>query len=83
MPTANSQEDPTSTNHEHSGQPSTATPGGGNQSSQAQNSTGANGQEPAAGPINLGDHMRDTFVPTEEEKQLWQRGSNNSNSNQG
>lgn len=80
MPTANSQEDSTSTNHEQSGQPSMVTPGGGNQSSQARNSTSTDSQEPADGPINLDDYMTETFVPTEEEKRLWQRGSNNSDS---
>jgi hypothetical protein len=84
MPTANSQENSTSTNHGQSGQQdnlNTATPGGDTHNCQAQNSTSTNGQEPTDGPINLSDHMRDTFVPTEEEKQIWKGGSNNSNSN--
>ncbi|KAB2099691.1 hypothetical protein AG0111_0g12089 [Alternaria gaisen] len=86
MPTTNGQENPPSTNHGQSSQQdnsSTATPGEDTRSSQSQNNTSTNGQGPAGDPINLGDHLRDTFEPTEEEKRLWQGGSNNSNSNQG
>lgn len=83
MSAANSQEN-TSTNHGQSGQQDNlnmTTPGGDTRNCQAQNSTSTNGQEPASGPINLSDHMQETFELTEEEKRLWQAGSNNSKNN--
>lgn len=81
MPTANSQGNSTSTNRNQSGQPSTtaAATGGDTRDHGAQNSTNTTSAGASSAPVILSNYLK-PHEATEEEKRLWDGGSNTTRS---